>query len=103
MDLDSTEHKFLAEDQITDTLTSCYKYTLEVGPETSFKGKIENKLWPESSQEAPLVTDQVAGGPTAGMGVARSERSGQPQGHPRQRTLAGVGDRRQGPVPPASD
>jgi hypothetical protein len=66
MDLEYTENKFLAEDQIMETLKSCYKYTLEVGPETGFKNKIETRLWPESSQEVPWSQIKLRAAQTPG-------------------------------------
>ena len=56
MDFQYEENKFVAEEQVVAALKGAYKYTTDVGPDGSFRNKIENKLWPESSQETLWTT-----------------------------------------------
>jgi hypothetical protein len=53
MDFQYSEHKFDGEEQIRKALEKAYKYTQDVGPEGSFRQKVENKLWLSGQQEAP--------------------------------------------------
>ena len=53
MDLKYSENKFIAEDQIMSSLEGVSKYTRDISVDTSFRNKIENKLWPKETQEMP--------------------------------------------------
>lgn len=53
LDFQYSEHKFEAEEQIRKALEGSYKYTVEIGPDSGFRKRVENKLWPRDRQEAP--------------------------------------------------
>lgn len=53
MDFQYDQNRFDGEEQIRQALSKAYKYTTDVGPEGSFRQRVENKLWLANAQEAP--------------------------------------------------
>jgi len=56
MDFQYQENRFVAEDQVIAALKGAYKYIIDVGPDGSFRNKIENKLWSQTGQEVLWTT-----------------------------------------------
>jgi hypothetical protein len=56
MDFQYSNNKFVAEEQVIQTLQSAYKYTTDVGPDGSFRAKVESKLWREDGQPMSWTT-----------------------------------------------
>lgn len=50
MDFQYPNNRFVAEEQIAESLKSAYKYTPDVGPDGSFRAKVESKLWREDGE-----------------------------------------------------
>lgn len=56
MDFQYPNNRFVAEEQVIQTLQSAYKYTTDVGPDGSFRAKVESKLWREDGQPMAWAT-----------------------------------------------
>jgi len=44
-------NEYKGEEQVLAALRECYKYTTEIAPDSNFRSRVENKLWPENAKE----------------------------------------------------
>jgi hypothetical protein len=49
-------NEYKGEEQVLNALKECYKYTIDIAPDGTFRNRVENKLWPASAKEVAWST-----------------------------------------------
>jgi hypothetical protein len=49
-------NEYRGEEQVLNALKECYKYTEDIAPDGTFRGRVEGKLWPTGAKEVAWST-----------------------------------------------